>query len=316
MVYKMLELDGSSRCRLEGLEIGLTSNCNFRCDYCCAYQRNDGRFLEAERILPILEDLPDLKRVRLSGGEVTLRFEDCLKIVKYCASRGVHTQLNSNATLLNPEKLDRLEEAGLTSLHVSFNFTDPDSFSAYYQVSPDLFHKIVENVRYSVTKGFDTVLETLLFADTCGRLLEIDRFIYDLGVRIHEIQNGIAMPHTGWHALPTPEELKRAVNRLIDGKPDDMTVYLTCMDRFADRIGIPHGKNVHIARCIEGITQLHLHSNGDILISELCHPVVIGNVFAGTSLRDIYARMPPELREYLDRRPCPALAAAGFSGAD
>jgi len=73
----------------------------------------------------------------------------------------------------------------------------------------------VENIRYSVTKRFDTVLETLLFKDTCGRLLEMDRYICNLGVRIHEIQNGIPMPHTGWHALPSPEELKYAVNKLI-----------------------------------------------------------------------------------------------------
>lgn len=312
MVYKALELERPDKTGLEGLEIGLTANCNFRCDYCCAYRRNDGLAMKAEQIIPILEDLPDLKRVRLSGGEVTLQFETCVEVISYCASRGIGTQLNSNATLLDPDKIDRLEEAGLTSLHISFNFTSADSFASYYRVSPKLFDKIVGNVRYSATKRFDTVLETLLFDQTHDRLLEIDQFIYGLGVRIHEIQNGIAMNHTGWNSLPSPEQLKRAVNRLIDGKPDDMTVYLTCMDRFAERWGLNRGKRVHVANCVEGRCQLHLHANGDILISELCYPVMIGNVFEGTSLKNIYIDMPKPLRKYLEARPCPALAAAGF----
>ena len=77
--------------------------------------------------------------------------------------------------------------------------------------------------------------------------------------------------------------------------------------------GIKRGKNVYVANCVEGKCRLYLHSNSDILISEL-YPVVIGNVFAVTSLRDIYSRMPSELRKFLNERPCPALVAAGFWG--
>ncbi|MNU05394.1 hypothetical protein D3C72_2501830 [compost metagenome] len=64
-----------------------------------------------------------------------------------------------------------------------------------------------------------------------------------------------------------------------------------------------------MSQCIEGKTQLHLHGNGDILISELCYPVVIGNIYKGTKLADIFKDMPPALQDYLEREPCPAREA-------
>lgn len=88
MKYKSLELDKPLTYELEGLEVGVTSNCNFRCDYCCAYKRNDGQSINGKEVIRILEELPGLKRVRLSGGEVTLKFQDCVEIVSYCSSRG------------------------------------------------------------------------------------------------------------------------------------------------------------------------------------------------------------------------------------
>lgn len=86
-------------------------------------------------------------------------------------------------------------------------------------------------------------------------------------------------------------------------------LYFTCMDRFMEALGFREQPGVYFPHCIEGKTQLHLHGNGDILISELCHPVVIGNIYKGTSLKDIYKPMPVELERFLDRQPCPALDA-------
>ncbi|MNI99202.1 hypothetical protein D3C73_1582210 [compost metagenome] len=46
-----------------------------------------------------------------------------------------------------------------------------------------------------------------------------------------------------------------------------------------------------------------------MLISELCHPVIIGNIYKGTVLKDIFTNMPAPLKDYLDKEPCPALKA-------
>lgn len=309
MKYKSLELDKPVDYELEGLEVGLTSSCNFKCDYCCAYNRNDGQSLNAKEIIRILEDIPALKRVRLSGGEVTLKFQDCVEVVAYCASRGIQTQLNSNGSLLNEERIQTLADAGLTTIHISFNFTNRDDFSRYYHIPPATYDKIVENIRHFAATKVDTVVETLLFAETQEHLTEISARAYELGVKTHEIQNGIIMNHTGWKDIPAREQLRRAVAELIAAKPADGVLYFTCMDRFAEKLGFQEQEGVYFPHCIEGKKQLHLHGNGDILISELCYPVVIGNIYQGTALKDIFRAMPAGLQDYLRRQPCPALQA-------
>jgi MoaA/NifB/PqqE/SkfB family radical SAM enzyme len=308
-MYKSLELEKPTTYELEGLEIGVTSNCNFRCDYCCAYHRNDGQSIEAKEIIRVLEELPKLKRVRLSGGEVTLKFQDCVEVVAYCTSRGIQTQLNSNGSLLNAERIQQLVEAGLTTIHISFNFTSAEEFSRYYNIHPSIYKKIRENIAMFAATSVDTVLETLLFNETEHHMKEISDHVYQLGVRTHEIQNSIIMDHTGWKSIAAREALKNAVNDLIKHKKEDTVLYFTCMDRFAETLGFHEQPGVFFPHCIEGKTQLHLHGNGDVLISELCHPVIIGNIYKGTELNKIFSNMPAALSEFLDRQPCPALDA-------
>jgi MoaA/NifB/PqqE/SkfB family radical SAM enzyme len=307
VTYKSLELSKPVTYELEGLEVGVTSNCNFKCDYCCAYQRNDGQSINGKEIIRILEDIPTLKRVRLSGGEVTLKFQDCLEVVSYCTSRGIATQLNTNASLLNAERVRQLHDAGVSNIHISFNFTSADKFAAYYNLHPGVYEKILENIRLCVAAGIDTVLETLLFAETQHNMEAISEMVYRLGVRTHEIQNSILMDHTGWNAISARDELKRAVAELIEMKKEDTVLYFTCMDRFAEALGFREQPDVHFSHCVDGKKQLHLHGNGDVLICELCHPVVIGNIYQGTSLKDLYANKPAPLAEYLEKQPCPAL---------
>jgi MoaA/NifB/PqqE/SkfB family radical SAM enzyme len=309
MKYKSLELHKPDIYELEGMEVGVTSNCNFKCDYCCAYQRNDGRSINGQEIIRILEDIPTLKRVRLSGGEVTLKYRDCLEVASYCSSRGISTQLNTNASLLNADRVQQLHDAGLSNIHISFNFTSAEKFAAYYNLHPSIYDKITENIRLCVDTGIDTVLETLLFAETQHNMKAISERVYDLGVRIHEIQNSIVMDHTGWNAISAREELKRAVHELIAMKQEDTVLYFTCMDRFAEALGFRELPNVHFSHCVDGKKQLHLHGNGDILICELCHPVIIGNIYQGASLREIYANQPAPLADFLEKLPCPALDA-------
>lgn len=309
MKYKFLELENPNHYDLEALEVGVTSNCNFKCSYCCAYSRDDNESISAKEVISILQDVPTIRRVRLSGGEVTLKYQDCVDIISYCSAHGIETQLNTNASLLNAARVKQLEEAGVTTIHISFNFTSAEEFSRYYRLHPSVYSKIRENIALCAQASFDTVLETLLFEETVPHLREIADHVYALGVRTHEIQNSITMNHSGWSAIAAREDLKKSVQQLIEYRREDSNIYFTCMDRFAKELGFEEQPGVYFSNCIEGKKQLHLHGNGDILISELCYPVIIGNIYKGTSLKDIYKNMPDKLAYFLDRLPCPALEA-------
>lgn len=307
--YKALELEQPGVYELEGLEVGVTSNCNFKCDYCCAYRRNDGQCIDADEVIRIIQDLPKLRRVRLSGGEVTLKFEDCVRIVDYCTTHGIATQLNSNASVLSRERIRRLKQAGLSNIHISFNFTEASAFARYYGMPESIYDRVVHNIHLCVEEGLETVLETLLFAGTQHRMTEISQRVYDLGVRIHEIQNSIKMEHTCWEHISTADTITSAFHDLVAWRPHDMELYFTCIDRFATRLGLHEQPGVHFSNCVDGKKQLHLHGNGDILICELCHPVVIGNIYEGTDLKSIYTNRPPALATFLNELPCPAYDA-------
>lgn len=311
MSFKCIELKKDKENKLESLEIGLTSWCNFRCTYCCAYQTDDTDFLSPDKIIHIIDDLPDLKRIKLSGGEVLGYFDECLQVIDYCTSRGIAVQVNTNGSLLDRQKIRQLEKAGLEVLHFSLNFTNSKDFKKYYHVEEKVFHRIKNNIIISTQcSSMDTVVETILFKETENNMGEIYRFIYGLGVRKHEIQYGIPIDKKKWYEISSGDRLLTIIDLLTEIKKQDSKIFFSCIDltpcspiyqklkKNEDKTGI------YFPSCIEGRKQLHLHNNGDILICELGYPAVIGNVFKGTRLKDIFTDMPPILEKFRESHNC------------
>lgn len=296
MAFKSLEMSQVGAGNLRAIEIGVTSRCNFRCDYCGAYDLAERRLLSVAEVARVIDTLPDLERVKLSGGEVLLEFETCEGIIRYCTEKGIHTQINSNGTVLTEEKFERLEAAGLGVLHFSLNHTDPVSHSAFYRVTEKTFGKIVRAISRSVdSPSIDTVVETILFDETQHRMAAVHSFAAELGVRKHEIQMEIPGVHQGYQNTLSAEAICTAIAELVEARDPRSTLYFSCLSAhfrpgsaawqrlqplFAD-------PGVVYASCIEGKAQLHLHSNGDVLICELGNPEVIGNVF-DTELLTLY----------------------------
>ncbi|MCX7746867.1 MAG: radical SAM protein [Clostridia bacterium] len=308
-IFKNVELSENTEFRLESLEVGLTSKCNFKCEYCCAYMKDDSEVLRGDRVIDIIKELKYLNRVKLSGGEVLMYFDDCLKVVDFCTSREIHSQINSNGSLLNKEKIYELKNAGLKTLHISLNFTNAKDFSRFYKVDETVFDRIIDNIKTSVQSGLDTVVETIIFSETENNMKEVCNFVYDLGVRKMEIQYGVPTIHSGWNKITFEDKLSEVIEGIIKNKKDDTQMFFSCIDithyhEFNSRIDELNQKGVYFPKCIEGKKQLHLHSNGDVLICELGYPVVIGNIFSGTSLDGIFKSMPEELIRFLNDHNC------------
>ncbi len=306
--FKHLETGHATGYALRSVEIGVTSRCNFRCDYCCAYDLNEKRTLDAAEVIESLSALSDLERVKLSGGEVLLEFDTCRDIVQWCASQGLHTQINTNGTLLDQQRILELERAGLNILHVSLNHVDVDGHSAFYRVGPKFFDKIVQTLRAAAgCRRLEAVAETILFSETVDRIAEVHRFVASLGVRKHEIQAEIPSIHSGYGSVLGAERVAGGIRALLEARVDGVELFFSCLSAyFGD--DSPHWSvfdghigpgRVSVARCIEGKSQLHVHSDGSVLICELGWPEPIGNVFE-TSLANIFRSPPEPLRAFLD----------------
>lgn len=288
MAFKSLEVDRVGAGHLRAIEIGVTSRCNFRCDYCGAYDLLERKILSVDDVARVIDTLPDLQRVKLSGGEVLLEFEICEGIVEYCTSKGIETQINSNGTVLTDEKFDRLEAAGLGVLHFSLNHTDAENHSAFYRVTPKMFGKIENAIKRAVASPtIDTVVETILFNETHQRMSQVHQYAADMGVRKHEIQMEIPSLHQGYENTLEPSTILDSIATLCENRDPRTTIFFSCLSAYFrpnseewKRLQpLLRDPGVIYASCIEGKAQLHLHSNGDVMICELGNPDVIGNVF-------------------------------------
>ena len=292
MSFKNIELIDKNHFQLESLEIGLTSSCNFSCQYCCAYQVDKPKYISADDVVDILDTLNGIKRIKLSGGEVLLYFDECLNIIKYCTSKNIATQINSNGSILNQEKLQRLENAGLDFLHISLNFSDKAEFKRFYRQPESVFHQIVENIHISAqSKHMQIIVESILNNQTVDTIIRTNHFIAGLDVQLHEIQNNIPVSGKSWDGSIPDDQVPAILENIIRYKHPETSLFFSCFymdltDEFIECVTTRYEK-VHFPACIDGKKQLHLHCNGDILICELGYPVVIGNVFNGASLETI-----------------------------
>lgn len=288
MTFKSLEMAKVGAGNLRAIEIGVTSRCNFRCDYCGAYDLLERKLLTVDDVARVIDTLPDLERVKLSGGEVLLEFDICEGIVKLCTERGIATQINSNGTMLNDAKFERLEAAGLGVLHFSLNHTDAESHSAFYRVTEKMFGKIVYSIKRAVeSPTIDAVVETILFNETEHTMADVHQFAADMGVRKHEIQMEIPSQHQGYENTLSHDRLCDAIAQLVGNRDPECRIFFSCLSAYF-RPGSEHWNRLQplfrdpgviYSNCIEGKAQLHLHSNGDVMICELGNPDVIGNVF-------------------------------------
>lgn len=313
MKFKGIELAKNTNYKLTSLEIGLTSICNFHCKYCCKYSAEGDKCISADDCIEIIKEVNSLKRIKLSGGEVLIYFDECVKLLNYCREKGIQTQINTNGSLLDRKKIKTLKNAGLNVLHFSLNFFNSKDYVRYYDCSDSMFFKIVENIKSSLNcNNLDTVVETIIFKETENKILGVHKFLTDLGVTKHEIQLGIPIGNEKWESLTNLKKLTEIIKNLIIKKDENVEVYFSCIKKnipeemFKKIISFTEASknNIFFPDCIEGKSQLHLHSNGDVLICELGCPIVIGNVFRGTDLNSIHKKLPKELKEFISNHSC------------
>lgn len=310
MAFKSLEMAQLGTGHLRAVEIAVTARCNFRCSYCGAFDLQEKRILSPDDVKAMLANLPDLERVKLSGGEVLMQFDICLEIVDWCTQQGLQTQINTNGTLLGDGRFEQLEAAGLDILHFSLNHTDAVSHNRFYNVGERRFAKIVTAIERAVASpSIDCVVETILFDETRDSLIDIHRFAADLGVTRHEIQMEIPSLHQGYESTLAPDDIATAIAELVAARDPRTILYFSCLSAYFStrsdgwKVLQPMFRDPGVVNssCIEGKAQLHVHSNGDVMICELGCPEVIGNVFEDDLLA-LFTAPGSRLQEFIQRK--------------
>lgn len=104
-------------------ELFLTENCNLRCISCACWRRRTEDELTYEEWISIIEQLDQLGFVKMNftGGEPLLR-SDAIDIIRHASSTSrAQLHLNTNALLLELDKIHQLLDAGVRSFNVSID---------------------------------------------------------------------------------------------------------------------------------------------------------------------------------------------------
>lgn len=146
---------------IEYLRISVTDRCNFRCVYCMPerglewIQRAD--ILSAAEIESIVAQLAPLglRRIRITGGEPTLRPDLCDIVTRLHAIAGVEDiALSTNGVRL--EKMaGALRSAGVSRLNISVDSLRPERIAAIAR--RDLGLDPIRVIRVALAAGFDPV---------------------------------------------------------------------------------------------------------------------------------------------------------------
>ena len=115
---------------LISLRISITNRCNVKCFYChhdgIVPQDYEMTPEEIERIVTVAKEL-GIEKIRLSGGEPLVR-DDIVDMVSRIANVGFRDiSLTTNGILLE-KYAEKLHDAGLTRVNVSFDTLDPDTY--------------------------------------------------------------------------------------------------------------------------------------------------------------------------------------------
>ncbi|MBI5069910.1 MAG: GTP 3',8-cyclase MoaA [Deltaproteobacteria bacterium] len=164
---------------LRYLRLSVTERCNFRCVYClpqgCDREQAERPLSLAEigRLVDALAGL-GFTKVRLTGGEPTLRPDLCDLVRRVAATPGIRrVGLTTNGMRL-AELAPELRRAGLSSVNVSLDSLDPDRFREITGSSG--FERVLSGIEAALAAPIPTVkVNAVLLRDVVDG--ELERFL-------------------------------------------------------------------------------------------------------------------------------------------
>jgi cyclic pyranopterin phosphate synthase len=204
------------------LRLSLTDRCNFRCQYCSpsAYEDVDELLTREElaRLARLFARL-GVRRVRLTGGEPTLRRE----ILEITADLRSTPGIDEVALTTNGHRLSKLarplREAGLGALNVSLDTLDPEKLERISGRGAKLAD-VLGGIDAAVEAGFEQLeTNTVVMAGVNdGELGDLVRWVWSRRAVPRFIEQ---MPFAGGQPVPTAQVKRLLTEQGIALQPED-----------------------------------------------------------------------------------------------
>lgn len=175
------------------IQIEPVGQCNLRCEMCPIQFRHDGppygplAFMKWTTFTSLIDGFEGLEHLHLQGLGEPLMHPRFFKMVRYAAERGIRVTTNTNLTLLNPERTEKLVRSGLDKIHVSID----GATAATYE-------RIRKRARFErVVKNFEMLVETRARLGSQTPHLRLIMVI--MRQNLHELPALVELAH-GWTA--------------------------------------------------------------------------------------------------------------------
>jgi pyruvate-formate lyase-activating enzyme len=161
--------------------------CNLDCNYCWAYDNRVSGMTEdiAKRSIDWLHSTT-CRVLALMGGEVLLRPQFAHKVIYYAAKQGFWVYLPTNGTLMKPDLIDRVADAGVATVNLAVDAWD---------VKPGLpkaMAPIREYFNHLVRKQYKYGYSVFLNINICRNNLKDVRMLTELA---HDSRHRNRLPH-------------------------------------------------------------------------------------------------------------------------
>ncbi len=177
------------------LHLEITTLCNLNCSTCSPSVRNrkwNYKFMPVDFFKNIIDQLPLLKYLSLTGmGEVLLD-KNIFKMIKIASEKGIKVQIATNCVIMNSNIAEKLIKSGLYSIIFSIDAADKETFEKIRRGAS--FEKVIKNIRtfINIKKKLKSKVLTQIYCvgtkDNINQIPDIVELGKDLGVEHIRIQ--------------------------------------------------------------------------------------------------------------------------------
>ncbi len=272
----------------------LTRRCNLKCGHCYINATSDelqGE-LDTEESKRLIDQIAEvsLPLLILSGGEPLLR-KDVYELVRYGTHKGLRMGLGSNGGLIDEEVAAKLKEAGVKTVSISLDSSDPAQHDEFRGVAGS-WKKAVKAIKALGKNGVLVQVNTTLTQQNYGQIDEIMSLAEEIGVENFHLFFLVPTGRGARIADISPSMYEDMIKgTFAKTHKHRLNVRPSCAPQFM-RIAKDMGLDMRqwIRGCIAGMYYCRIYPNGDITPCPYL-PVKLGNVRERT-FKEIWFKSP------------------------
>lgn len=298
------------------MEISPVGSCNHRCLFCAYdYIGHPNRKLETDKFLKFIDEISEcgIRSLLYAGEGEPLLHPEIDKFIVHSKNRNIDVGMFTNGNLLKKELAEKILSS-LIFIRFSFNGGTRENYSSIHQVKPEIFDRVVENIRASVRlreEGNLTVdigAQFVLMPENRDFLVDAIKVLKDAGIDYFAIKPFVQQSSSQSYQMKEQfsiEEIKDLLDK-AESYSDDGFRVIARRDSF-----IGYGKRGY-RHCYGTSFISVLNSAGDIAT---CLPYwereefIFGNIYHN-SFKDIWLgerrkKIKGFLEKELDVQKCP-----------